>query len=200
MFRYLAVAIFLVVVGALVFGPAVAQEKKGGEMEEMMAQWMKMNQPTEHHKKLDAYVGNWDFTTKSWMDPSAPPSESKGTAECKWIYGGRFLVEDVSGDMMGMPFHGMSIIGYDNMNKKYIGFWIDEMMTAFMLSEGNFDASGKVLTLEGTYDDPVTGMKGKKYKGVSRIVSPDQLVYEMYDTGPDGKLFKNLEITYMRKK
>jgi hypothetical protein len=73
-------------------------------------------------------------------------------------------------------------------------------MTSFMTSEGTFDASGKVLTMEGAYDDPVTGVKGKKTKSTTRIVSNDQIVAEMYDTGPDGKMFKNMEITYMRKK
>lgn len=199
-FRKLTGTIVAIVMLAVISGQALAQEKKGSEMEEMMAQWMKANQPTEHHKKLEAFAGSWEFTTKSWMDPTAPPSESKGTSESRMIFGGRFLVEDVSGDMMGMPFHGMGITGYDNMNQKYLGFWIDEMMTSFMMSEGTFDASGKVLTMEGTYDDPVMGVKGKKFKGVARVVSPDQHIYEMYDTGPDGKLYKNFEITYTRKK
>jgi len=49
-------------------------------------------------------TGSWEFETKMWMEgPGAPPALSKGTAEMKMIMGGRFLRQDLKGEMMGMP-------------------------------------------------------------------------------------------------
>lgn len=107
---------------------------------------------------------------------------------------------NITGELAGAPFHGMSIFGYDNLRQEYVAFWIDEMSTTFMFSTGKSDESGKVFTFEGNYDDVMTGNKDKKFKTVSRILSDDKNVYESYDIGPDGKEFKSLEVTYTRKK
>ena len=110
----------------------------------MMAAYAKYATPGPQHKMLDPLVGSWDCTAQMWNDPSAAPTESKATCETKWVLGGRFTQDDVTGDMGGMPFHGMGINGYDNIKKEFVSFWIDEMSTSFMITTGQSDASGKV--------------------------------------------------------
>jgi hypothetical protein len=48
----------------------------------------------------------------------------------------------------------------------------------------------------------MTGEKNKKMKQVVRIVSDDELVYEMYDVQPAsaGKEIKTMEMVYKRVK
>jgi len=189
--------------------PAIAEDKpakaKPGDKpamteEEMMAAWAKYAQPGEPHKKLQAMAGSWNFTTRWWQDPSAAPTESKGTSEAQTILGGRFVQESVTGEMQGSPFHGIGITGYDNFKQKYVTMWMDEMSTTVMISYGTPDVSGKVITFEGTYDDLATGQKDKKFKSISRIVNDDKHIYESYEYGADGKEFKNFDVTYSRKK
>ncbi len=186
--------------GLLVAAPAIAQEaKKGGDDEAaMMARWQAYATPGEGHAALKPIAGSWTATVKMWMQPGASPQESAATSEAKWIMGGRYLQEDVKGSFGGMPFEGRGLTGYDNLKKKYVGTWVDNMGTGIETSEGAFDAATKTLTSISEGLDPMTG-KTKKNRDVLRIEGDAKMVREMWTKGPDGKDFKVMEITYTRK-
>jgi hypothetical protein len=188
--------------------PAAGQMQQGKpgemppEMADMMKKYQEMNALGPQHKDMAKAVGAWDAMSKMWMAPDAPPMESKGTAMFKTLLDGRYLQQEYNCDgMMGsnQPFKGIGIEGYDNFKKQYVSTWIDNMSTGILTMYGTADASGKVVTYEGKMDDPMTGAKDKKYKAILRHVDDNQVVYEMYDTTPDGKEFKTMEITYTRK-
>ena len=44
--------------------------------------------------------------------------------------------------MMGTPFTGHGMTGYDNVTGKYWSTWTDSMSTGIMVSEGSCDAEG----------------------------------------------------------
>jgi hypothetical protein len=71
------------------------------------------------------------------------------------ILGGRFIMMKYSGTMMGQPFEGIQIVGYDNMQGKYLTFWIDNSSTAFFLLSGTYDAAKKTWTDSGRWADPM---------------------------------------------
>jgi hypothetical protein len=189
---------------------ALAQEKQGAakgegkanpDMQEMMKKWMEAATPGEHHKALEHFVGKWDTVCKVWMEgPDKPASETKGTSEIKWILGGRYTLEELKSEMLGMPHSGMGITGYDNFKKQYVSFWIDNMSTAMFNTLGTFDASGKVLTSLGKMDEPMTGEKDKTVKYVVQIVGKDKHIFSVYDLVGSPNEVKVVEITYTRKK
>lgn len=194
---------FLIVIAAL----AIGAEEKGkktmpakGKMDEkaMMEMMAKYSTPGAEHKKLEAYVGTWDTTAKMWMEPGATPQESTGTAENSMILGGRYLQQKFEGTMMGQPFSGIGYTGYDLYKKRYLSTWMDTMGTSIMSMTGNPDASGKMV-MTGSMDDPMTGKK-MNFKEVMTEVDSDHQTFEMWATGPNGKMFKTLEIHYMRRK
>ena len=113
--------------------------------------------------------------------------------------GGRYMQESVEGMMDEIPFKGMGIVGYDNYAEKYFSFWIDNMSTMFFLQTGTANEDGSVITMEGTYDDFITGQKNKKSKTVIKVVDKNKRVMDMYDTTPDGQEYKSMELTYTRK-
>ena len=202
--KVLAIIVVLFMIGGLIGVQAMAQDKKPAAQkqptqEEMMATMMKYATPGPEHKALQPLIGSWDCNTKMWMDPSAAPTESKGTAEYKWILGNRFIEEDVAGDMGGMPYHGLGITGYDLYKKQYNWIWMDEMGTMMMYTMGNADNTGKVFTFGGTYDDFMSGQT-KTYKAVMTIVDDNDHTFAMFDQAPDGKLTKFFEVDYTRKK
>jgi len=180
------------------------QEPKAQQMpgqEEMTKKWMEVSTPGEAHKKLDDMIGTWDTEAKIWTQgPGSEPTVTKGTAVNSWVLGGRYLKQEFKGEMMGMPFEGVGYTGYDNYNKKYIGYWIDNSSTQMLMMSGMIDKSGKVLTLYGTMDEWMTGANGKPVKYVTRIINKDKHMFEIYDLAFGETNVKMMEMTYTRKK
>jgi hypothetical protein len=71
------------------------------------------------------------------------------------------------------------------------------MLPSALVLEGNYDASGKVLTMIGMG----VGHDGKpaKYRNVTTWTGPDTYVFEMFITGSDGKEVSGLKMTYTRR-
>lgn len=191
----------LALVGVLAFvaAPALLAQDEDAEKaaaEEMEA-YMKLAAPGEHHEHLTMQVGTWNTHVKFWTAPGADAQESEGHAISESILGGRFIMQKYKGNMMGMPFEGVAINGYDNIKGKYVGLWMDSFGTMMLASEGTCDGSGKVTTMFGEYPDP-SGDVTKKSKTVMTVVSDDEMLFEMYDVTTEGKEFKNMEMTYTR--
>lgn len=192
---------------ALMTNQVFSQEKGGSkneakpalDMQEMMKKWAEAAKPGEPHRLLDQFVGKWDIAMRMWMEPGKPPMETKSTADVKWIMDGRFLLEESTGQIMGQPHKGMGITGYDNFKQKYISSWIENMSTGMYTSEGTFDQSGKVLTLHGKIDEPMTGERDKLVRFVARFISKDKHIFEIYDLVGRPDEFKAVEMIYTRK-
>ncbi len=192
---------------ALAAGQAMSQDKDGGkpkipdpgsEMEKMMQAYAKAAEPGPNHKRLDPLAGNWNCLARFWEGPGGGPQhESKATYKRTWILGGRFLQDNYESQFMNKPFSGFGLMGYDNQKKHYVSLWTDTMSTGFMIMTGEADATGKVITLTGEMDDPVTGQL-KKLKSILRIESDAKNIFEMYEPGSDGKEFKSFEIVSTR--
>jgi hypothetical protein len=179
----------------------MAKEKKQkGElnMQAVMKIYQRVGTPGAPHKRLASLTGNWVTKTKSWMEPDKPAVESTGTCKQKMLLGGRFLQQDYTGKVMGMPFKGTNLIGYDNHTKKYVSTWIDSMSTGIYFFEGTSSPNGKTITQKSRYDDPVRGPM--TWRSVSRILNNDTMVYEMFITSKRGREEKMMEMTLTRKK
>jgi hypothetical protein len=99
--------------------------------------------------------------------------------------------------MMGESFTGIGVTGYDNQKKKYVSSWMDSMGTGLYMFEGTGSPDGKEITFLGGWDDPMEGPM--KVRAVSKFVSDNSHIFEMYGTGKSGKEVKMMEITYTRK-
>jgi hypothetical protein len=175
---------------------------------EMMKQMMELSKLNENHKLLSSLDGNWDYAIKFWMnpDPNAKPQESKGTATRKSIMGGRYVMMDVSGKMQmpgedGKPkdvmFKGMGMEGYDNVKKKFVASWIDNMGTGIEFSEGTYDPATKSFTYTSEME-PVPGMK-TQVREVIKVADNNHMSLEWYEN-QGGQEKKTMEISYTKKK
>ena len=174
----------------------------------MMKQMMEMSKLNENHKMLIESVGTWSYTVKMWMnpDPNAKPEESKGTAVRKAIMDGRYVVMDVTGKME-MPgadgkkkqvtFKGMGLEGYDNVKKKFVGTWMDNMGTGIMMSEGDYDSATKTFTYNSEVEMG-TGMK-TKVREAFKMTDMDHMVLSGMKIAGASKP-KTMEISDTRKK
>ncbi|MEK6641678.1 MAG: DUF1579 domain-containing protein [Nitrospirota bacterium] len=197
--RFLSLTVITLCVTLLV-SPALAKEKKHQQpMDEkaMMELWKQAATPGEPHKLFAGLAGSWTTTTKEWMEPGKPPTESTGTAEMKMLLDGRFLYQEYNAQMMGQPFSGVGIDAYDNMTKKYMTAWIDTMGTGIFMMEGTASADGKTITLKGSHPEPGGGKM--THRAVWKVVDNNTQTFDMYGAHHGGKEMKVLEITYNRK-
>lgn len=193
---------FAVVLAAAAAGCASAPKEtakaKEYTQEEEMAAWMAVATPGPEHARMAEDAGDWNVAVKAWMAPDAPPEESTGTAKIYMILDGRFQVMEHHGSMMGMPFEGMGVTGYDNFQKKYVGTWCDSMGTMIMTTEGTADASGKVVTSRSRFKDPLG--RDCTMRMVGTHVDADHMTFDMYGSTGGKPETKMMEMRYTRVK
>jgi len=178
---------------------AQAQEKKPSAAEQaMMEKYMKAATPGPEHQRLAKLAGKWKLEVTSWMAPGAPPQKSEAAAEFKPIFGGRYLQQEVKGNMMDQPFEGMGIEGFDNVTQERFGTWVDSMSTGTMVVRGKCATDAKKCTLKGKVSDAAAGKEVPVSETVT-VASDDKFTFEMHGPGPGGKDFKMLEIVYTRQ-
>ncbi|MEZ6317375.1 MAG: DUF1579 domain-containing protein [Phycisphaerales bacterium] len=171
-----------------------AQEMSPEAMEEMQ-QWMEVGTPGQPHEWLAKSVGDWDL--KGWfkMDPAAPPTEFTGTMSTEPVFDGRYFASQMDCTMMGMPMQGRALMGYDNIQGKYVSTWIDSMSTAIFFSTGSMSADGTKLIMRGTMTEP------DGTETVTKMVTSwdgDTYVDTFYND-VDGEWDLHGKITYTRK-
>jgi len=184
--------------------PKTQEKPSGGPDAQMMATMMEMAKPGENHKVLEREVGSWTYKVKWWMSPDAPPMESTGTRSTKSVMDGRYIISEHTGKMsmpgpdgkiMDSEFKGIGTEGYDNVKKKYVASWIDNMGTGIMAMEGTYDPATKTLTYIGE-EEPMPGMKTKMRQTVKTIDKNHHLM-EFFEFRGDAEV-KVMEIAYER--
>jgi len=173
-----------------------AQEMNQQQMDAQQKAWMDYMTPGKYHEMLGKTAGEWNAVIKWRMDPNAEFQSAQGTTVNEMIMGGRYLKSAHSGMMMGMPFEGLAIEGYDNGKKEFVSTWIDNMGTGIMVSSGSYDEASKTLTYTGSMPDP-SGVN-VKYKQVTKIIDDNKYILEMFSDYGSGE-FKTMEVEYTRK-
>jgi len=187
---------------------AVAPAASAPSEADMMKQMVELSKMNENHKLLSSLDGNWNYAIKMWMnpDPNAKPQESKGMATRKSIMGGRYVMMDVNGrfqmpgedgKMKEVQFKGMGLEGYDNVKKKFVGSWIDNMGTGIEFFEGDYDPGTKTFTYTGEME-PMPGMKSQ-VREVLKLTDNNHMTLEWYEN-QGGQEKKTMEISYTRAK
>ncbi len=167
------------------------------DLQKMMDIYKEAGTPGEPHKLFARLAGSWATRTRGWMEPDKPPTEGTGTCEQKLILDGHYLQQFYTGDMMGAPFTGINILGYNNHTKKYESIWIDSRSTTIYYFEGDASEDGRTITQKCSYDDPARGPC--VWRSVTRIRDDNTLEFEMFITPRRGKEEKTMEMTVSRK-
>jgi hypothetical protein len=140
-------------------------------------------------------VGEWKATVTMSI-PGMEPVVDQGTERIVPICDGKWFWSDYRGTMMGQPFEGHALSGYDATKKQYVGFWIDSMMPVAAPMTGTYDAANKQMTFAGTFVDP--NGKPMKMREVFTRPDADTRIAQMTFTGADGS--HEMKIVYERVK
>ena len=173
---------------ALLFvGDAVAQEQPA------------MPEPTQEHKWLQQFSGDWTTQSESSMGPDQPPVQCEGTITSRML-GGFWLVNNMKGDYAGTPMNGIQTIGFDETKKKYVGTWIDSMTSMMWHYEGQVDSTGKVLTLEAEGPNFMSDGTTTKFEDIYEFKSENELSIQSRILAEDGKWITFVSGTATRSK
>jgi hypothetical protein len=179
----------IALVGALLFlssGPLLSQEKE------------EIDKPGPMHKLLAKRAGDYTTTSKFWIKPGGEPIESKGASKIRAVLGGRFVLQENTGTMLGKPFKSLHLEGYNNLTKKFEATWAYTRATGMMSLVGTSKDDGKTIHYSGSFVND----KGEKQTlhVETRIVDDDTFVVELVDKKTDGTKGPKMETTYSRKK
>ncbi len=178
--------------------PAAAKKTpaKAPSREEMMAQWQAAAAPSAGHARLMPMVGTWRAKTTFTMNPGDAPQTHDGSSVNRLVLGGRYLEQHYKGTSMGMPFEGIGYTGYDNVQKRYVGTWMDTFGTGLMTSAGVGTPTDQTIEFVCEAVEP-SGQK-KVFDATVRILDREHHTYEMWTKGPDGKKYRVMIIEYER--
>jgi hypothetical protein len=162
----------------------------------MMALWQKAATPAEGHRRLEPIVGTFRTKSTFTMEYGAPPQVSEATSEHRWVLGGRYVEQRYKGTSMGMPFEGIGYTGYDNVQKKYVGTWMDSFGTSIMSSIGVGRPKDNEIRSECEALDP----SGKliRFEAILRVQDRTRHSYEMWTKAPNGKRYRVMLLEYTR--
>lgn len=164
----------------------------------LLSQDMGLPKPTPHHLAMKRLEGTWDAVVTMQMGPGKAPMVSKAVEVNRLVPGGLWLTSEFQSEMMGMPFEGRGIFGYDTGRHRHVGTWADSMVTGLALPVGTCKDDCRETTM--TFEGP--GMDGKPvtYKEVTVEKDDDHRVMTMYTKAKGGKFQLNMEIAYTRRK
>lgn len=160
---------------------------------------MEAGMPGPMHEKLASAVGAWTGKSEMWMGPGADKMTSDCTYTVTSLHDGHFIQGEMKGEMMGMPFTGTAVTGYDNVSKKFVGTWIDNHSTGISTGTGDASKEGKIVTWTYTANCPIT-KQPTTMRQVETHNSPNSMTLEMWSTDPkSGKEFKCMHIDFTKK-
>lgn len=181
--------LYVVFVVLLSFSFANAQEYD-------MQKAMELASPNENHQRLETdFGGAWTYNMTSTMDGMT--MTGTGSSSSRMILGGRFIMMEAEGTMMGMNVKSMTIMGYDNAQQKYTLVGLDELGTYYITAAGTYDSAAKIYTLDGTYEEPVL-KKVQDYRFVFDVSSPANPVLEVLFENEQGGWDEIMAMTYSR--
>lgn len=190
----------LAIVGTLVAASGVAffggrLSAHGGIQPDAQMQMPESMMLAPEHEALKQMVGNWEGTVRFKMGDTWDSSDSK--ASRRLAMDGRFVIEEVRGTMPDGEFHGMGIVGYNTIDKRYESVWIENLATHVSMATGTFDKASKRFTFEGDMIDPMTGVKARTIMSVD-VSDPNKEVFKGHAIRPDGSKDLIFEGTFSR--
>ncbi len=152
----------------------------------------------EEHEWLQQYVGEWDVTSETRMEPGAEPSRMTSTEHARSI-GPLWILNEGTIGTGEDAFRAVLTLGYDPEQEAFVGTWIDSVTPYLWTFTGELDEGKRVLTLET--EGPRWGESGTtaKYRERHEFVDADHRRTASSIQKEDGTWFTFLETDCRRR-
>jgi hypothetical protein len=154
--------------------------------------------PGPEHEILKLDAGTWNGKVELVPAPGVPAINATVVETSMIGCGGTCLITDAKGSDLvpGVPFVGHGVMTWDPAKKVYVGSWADNLMNGLARTETTYDPKTKKHTgwTEGLEEGKLT-----KNRVVVEYPTPTTRTMTSFATGPDGKEFQQLKISYTKK-
>ena len=169
---------------------AQSQERHAPTQSEMKQQFAelakKMAAPTEQHKRLAAFVGDFDQAVEVRMGPGEP-MKSRCVSTGTTLMGGCYVkIESRSAPDEELKGERLTIYGYDTQINKFTMWTIDSGNTYASSATGDYDPDTKTFTLEG--EQYGRGASKVPFRWVVRLQDGGGFTQEIQMKPPQGEL------------
>lgn len=148
----------------------------------------------EQHKMLKMDEGVWDARITLWSDPDAEPTVSN-LKETNIMVGELWSLGRLQGKIGDIDYVGWATLGYDPVQKQYVGTWIDSLTPTITHMSGTYDPKSKTLTL--LYH--TLGQDGQKINRKNIMIYKDQNTRDFTMYVKTGEAWvKSMTILYKR--
>jgi Protein of unknown function (DUF1579) len=164
-----------------------------------MSSSSQLSPANEQMKLLAPMEGTFRTEVFFFMGPGEP-HKSTGTMINSWDVGGTFLKQHYTGDQSDGPFPaftGRGYWGYNKVDERYEGFWIDNASTMMQHEQGQVDSTGRSWEMHSTFTHPETKQMCKK-RTVFAIQDDDHNSMTTYMEFVSGDETKVMEIRFTR--
>lgn len=192
--------LFVVALAGVAASAGLFAQPTDKEMQEQMAAHRQAAEPGPVHATLGKRGGTYTSKTTfkmPGMPKDAQAMETTGEATIRPVLGGRFLMQEETGEMMGEKYTTIKQWGYNNGSKEFESVWTYTGSTAMMVMKGTSADNGKTVTYTSEVAD---GAKSEKFRIVTKQVNDDSFTVELIGIEGDGKEGATMVTTYTRKK
>ncbi|MEM1449362.1 MAG: DUF1579 domain-containing protein [Planctomycetota bacterium] len=149
---------------------------------------VQMPGPGAEHERLARQVGVWKVDCTYHQGGEPMQIEATETVEA---FGGFYTEATFEANMMGAPFRGRAVLGFEPATGEYVGTWYDTMVPQLFTFRGTFDAAGKGLSMRAEGQDFWSGAPAA-YRTVEEHRDDGSRHFEMFmqvEGQPEMKLF-----------
>ena len=155
--------------------------------------------PGDEHMELARQVGEWSAKLRYEVAGMGPVTSGDHESS-KMIMNGWFLESHYKGNMMGQPWKGRRIMGFDQRTKEYVEVWISEMSSEVSIHRGRKGPKG-IIHLRGKSLNVNTGKMENSIFMRYPPAEDGSYKLEMHWADENGQpTRKMMEIAYARKR
>lgn len=165
---------------------------------EALGAWAAYANPGEEHTRLAPLVGVWDVAQRFRLTPDSPFHDVKGTAENRWVLGGRFVELSLAIEDPDEPFRATGYLGFDRIEGEYVFAWLETASTALETRRGPATPEGDGFMLLGAHRDPESRAV-KQTRLTLRMNGADAYRIDIAELPEGEKPFVYFEAVYRRR-
>ena len=159
------------------------------KFKELIKKWRLIQEPNDNHDIFKRMMGIWDVNLVFYG--GGQRWESKCKAQNNLIHGGRFLLENVEGDiyapdnegkMSTESYSSTKILGYDNYKKAYCGSFVENQNSYMLNFTGRRPLSGEFdqIVFFGLSDEPMIGINDATMKYTLEFIDNNCYIWKVF--------------------